>query len=183
LGGIAMTLSDLASIGSFVSGIAVLISLIYVSFQIRQNTLTHRATAYEKRQEYAKEQIHNLMDPALASLNLRMGVGDDTLTEVECFQYFMMQNSVLVGFDHLVWLHNNKILDEETYQAQLRLLRGQLGSPAVRAAWELWKPIATAAFRKVVEQELATLQPRSSQRFQERWKDAIRAARQDRLAA
>ena len=31
-----MTLSDLASIGSLISGIAVLISLIYLSLQVRQ---------------------------------------------------------------------------------------------------------------------------------------------------
>ena len=31
-----MTLSDLASLGSFISGFAVLISLIYVAVQIRQ---------------------------------------------------------------------------------------------------------------------------------------------------
>jgi hypothetical protein len=178
-----MSLSDLASLGNFVSGIAVLISLIYVSFQIRQNTLTHRATAYEKRQEYAKEQIHMLMDPALASLHLRTAAGDDTLTEVECFQYFMMQNAVFVGFDHLVWLHDNKILDNDTYRAQLRLLRGQLGSPGGRAAWELWKPIATPPFRKVVEEELSTLAPRSARRFQARWHEAFQAARQDHLAA
>ena len=124
-----------------------------------------------------------LMDPSLASLHFRIASGDDTLTEVECFQYYMMQNSVLVGFDHLVWLRDNKILDDETYQAQLRLLRGQLGSPGVRAAWELWKPIATPPFRKVVEEELAALQPRTSGRFHKRWKEALQAARQDRIAA
>ena len=178
-----MSLSDLASIGNFVSGIAVLISLIYVSFQIRQNTLTHRATAYEKRHEYAKEQIHMLMDPTLAPLHLRIGNGDDTLTEIESFRYYLMQNTVFVGFDHLVWLHENKILDEETYQAQLRLLQGQLRSPGVRAAWEMWKNVATPAFRKLVEAELATLQPRPPRIFHQRWTEALRAARQDRLAA
>jgi hypothetical protein len=33
-----MSLSDLASIGSFVSGAAVLVSLVYLRLQIRQNT-------------------------------------------------------------------------------------------------------------------------------------------------
>ena len=38
-----MSLNDLASIGSFVSGMAVVISLIYLSIQIRQNTRHERA--------------------------------------------------------------------------------------------------------------------------------------------
>lgn len=42
-----MSLSDLASIGSFVSGVAVLASLIYLALQVRQNTHAHRVTAHQ----------------------------------------------------------------------------------------------------------------------------------------
>lgn len=38
-----MTLSELGSIGEFVSGIAVVITLIHLSVQIRQNSATTRA--------------------------------------------------------------------------------------------------------------------------------------------
>ena len=38
-----MTLSDLAAIGSLVSGLAVLVSLVYVSIQIRQTERNQRA--------------------------------------------------------------------------------------------------------------------------------------------
>ncbi len=38
-----MTLTDLASIGSLLSGVAVVISLAYLAFQIRQNTRHQRA--------------------------------------------------------------------------------------------------------------------------------------------
>jgi anaerobic selenocysteine-containing dehydrogenase len=40
-----MSLTGLAAIGSFVSGIAVLASLIFVGFQLRQNTKAIRAEA------------------------------------------------------------------------------------------------------------------------------------------
>jgi hypothetical protein len=38
-----MTLSDLASIGSLVSGVAVLVSLVYLSSQVRQTEKNQRA--------------------------------------------------------------------------------------------------------------------------------------------
>ena len=44
-----MSLSDLASIGSFVSGIAVLASLIYLSLQVSQNTKHSRALIQQGR--------------------------------------------------------------------------------------------------------------------------------------
>lgn len=42
-----MTLSDLASIGSFVSGVAVLISLVYLASQVRQGTKATRAEIHQ----------------------------------------------------------------------------------------------------------------------------------------
>jgi len=44
-----MSLSDLAAIGSLISGVAVLISLIYLSQQIRQNTKHSRAIIQQGR--------------------------------------------------------------------------------------------------------------------------------------
>ena len=38
-----MNLSDVASIGSFVSGVAVLVSLVYLSLQVRQTERNQRA--------------------------------------------------------------------------------------------------------------------------------------------
>jgi len=42
-----MSLSDLASIGSFVSGIAVLVSLVYLATQVRQGTQATRAEIHQ----------------------------------------------------------------------------------------------------------------------------------------
>jgi hypothetical protein len=41
-----MSLSDLASLGSFVSGLAVLISLVYLATEVRQS---HRTSIQAKR--------------------------------------------------------------------------------------------------------------------------------------
>ena len=44
-----MSLSDLASIGSLVSGIAVLVSLVYISQQTKQNSKHTRALIHQGR--------------------------------------------------------------------------------------------------------------------------------------
>src|SRR5689334_6518225 len=41
--GTAMTLSDLAAVGSLVSGVAVLVSLVYLALQVRQSERNQRA--------------------------------------------------------------------------------------------------------------------------------------------
>ena len=42
-----MILDDLGSIGSIISGIAVVVSLIYLAIQIRQNTEAERTSTYQ----------------------------------------------------------------------------------------------------------------------------------------
>ena len=49
LRGVQMTLTDLASLGSFVSAVAVVISLIYLALQVRQNTRHSQALIQQGR--------------------------------------------------------------------------------------------------------------------------------------
>ena len=42
-----MTLEDLGNIGEFVAAIAVVVSLLYLAIQIRQNTKTVRTSTYQ----------------------------------------------------------------------------------------------------------------------------------------
>jgi hypothetical protein len=50
-----MTLNDLANLGQIIGALAVVISLIYVAFQIRQNTNAIRsATAQTVHEHFAK---------------------------------------------------------------------------------------------------------------------------------
>ena len=42
-----MTLSDLASIGSFISGVAVIVTLVFLPAQLRQTERIHRAVLHQ----------------------------------------------------------------------------------------------------------------------------------------
>src|SRR5450432_1219612 len=106
-----MSLADLASIGSFISGLAVLISLIYLSLQIRQNTLAQRATAHQHVQTFMRQHQRMLMDPGLADifsrgLNLQAG-----MTEVELIQSHAMVRDWLSFHEESKWLAAREMLD------------------------------------------------------------------------
>src|SRR6185369_7999739 len=73
-GGFHMTLSDLASIGSLVSGVAVLVSLVYLSLQIRQNARHSKALIQQGR-------AARIADTALRLAELRESDGLD-----KCFE-------------------------------------------------------------------------------------------------
>jgi hypothetical protein len=124
-----VTLADLAALGSFISGIGVIASLIYLGLQIRQNTLTHRATAYQSRQAFLRDQINLTMDPVLGPVRERVMAGDETLTDAEYGQFMTMQVSWFLGMDHLVWLRDNKVLDRSAFDSENMVLPAHAGRP------------------------------------------------------
>ena len=176
-----MTLSDLAAIGSFISGIGVLVSLIYLAFQVRQNTMSHRATAYQSRLEFLRDQFQASMDPEMMALRLRVEAGDENLTELECELYLTQGMSWFIGNDHLVWLHANKILDDAQFQSEENVLLGRMTEPGTRATWSLYRLLASPALRKRLDQYMADREPAQAIRFGELWRAAWMAERK-RLA-
>jgi hypothetical protein len=70
-----MSLSDLASLGSFVSGIAVLLSLVFLYFQFRQVNLQVKQT--EKNQQALIRQ-----NRATRSVDLNMRRAEGSLVDV-----------------------------------------------------------------------------------------------------
>src|ERR1700734_1670204 len=81
-----MTLSDLASIGSLVSGFAVLISLIYVAIQIRQTERNQRTILQQGTSNRAVELVRHWSDPHIAAAYVKMLSGGQELTALEAFQ-------------------------------------------------------------------------------------------------
>ena len=63
-----MTLSDLASIGSLVSGAAVLGSLIYLALQVRQTDRNQMAAIRHSRVTRAVDVLMAHADPSLAAI-------------------------------------------------------------------------------------------------------------------
>lgn len=171
-----MTLSDLAALGSFVSGIAVLVSLIYLSLQIRQNTLAHRATAHKVRADFVMESLHQLGDPVLASTFVRGAAGDRTLSEAEFTQFNAYMHAWFVGMSEIHWLHQRGMLDEDAFQGSIAALRARLQSPGIRAEWSVVRPVMPEHFRVEVDRLMAEQAPAPpANRPFEQWKTALSA--------
>jgi hypothetical protein len=168
-----MSLSDLASIGSFISGIAVLISLIYLSLQIRQNTLAHRATAHQSRSTFLKDHLHLIADPAIAPIFIRGLAADKQMTEVEVTQFLAVMRNWCIGMSEMVWAHDHGVLDDETYQTSVKALKGMFARPGARAFWQTYKPTATPSFARLVEGVLSTAPMAGQVHNVEQWRSLI----------
>ena len=75
-----MSLSDLAAIGSFVSGIAVVFSFVFLALQIRQSNLNQRSLIQQGRSTRRIELLLRRADPDLSDIMERAFRGDPSLS-------------------------------------------------------------------------------------------------------
>jgi hypothetical protein len=135
-----MTLSDLASIGSLVSGIAVLISLIYLSLQVKQAEKNQRALMQQGRANRISENCFKLAEQGLSSIYSRGMSGDETLTAEQLTQFMLMIRGALISAEDS-FLHNSAgLLDPSAFNSFVAGIRHFFTLAGLRAAWRLSAP-------------------------------------------
>jgi len=141
-----MTLVDLASIGSFVSGFAVLISLIYVAIQIRQTERNQRTLLQQGTSSRNIEAIKHWGEPAVAAAYLKVLSGDTGLTAMDIYQLTIQLRMTLTSFQDSFMLHNLSLIDEVQLEGMLRSIKQMLGAPVMRALWNNSQQAYSAEF-------------------------------------
>ncbi len=100
-----MSIQELGSIGEFVSSIAVLITLIYLAIQVRQNTQTMRVSATQEATKVGREVTSNVMTtPGMIEVFLKIQSGEE-LDPKETFLQALWAQNVLRAIEsfYLNW--------------------------------------------------------------------------------
>jgi hypothetical protein len=155
-----MSLSDLASLGSFISGVAVLISLVFLYFQLRQ--VNQQVRQAERNQRAAVTQgssgrviqtVLGLTDLSLSEVHFR-AINDDDLSGPEVLRLI---NLVIVWGDLAMeaWIQRRDgLIDDLMYEHAIRPIRTIFTAPAYRAIWPMARANFPREFGEVFEKEL-----------------------------
>jgi hypothetical protein len=154
-----MSLSDLASVGSFVSGAAVLASLVFLYFQVGQVNAQVRQTERNQRamlqQGRAARSVGTSLQaaasPSLCNAAQRVLSGDRDLSRTEFFQYWNWATAVMGGVEDTYFQHRHGMHDDEAFESMVVQMRRQLGGQGFRAAWRVMRVARTADFRDFVD--------------------------------
>jgi hypothetical protein len=135
-----MALSVLASLGSFVSGIAVLISLIYLALQVRQTERNQQVSIRHSRASRTVELHLALTDPAVAEAWLH-GLGSpDEITRTELHQFTNLCRAFFFHFEDSFYQREEGLLNDDAFETVVAGARLLARSPGVRAAWKKARP-------------------------------------------
>jgi hypothetical protein len=146
-----MSLSDLASLGSFVSGVAVMASLVYLALQVRQSAKHQRSLVLHGRAEAAQALALRLADPAMATvLDNALGWASD-LTISELRQIRNLLNALLGGLAEAYQQHRDGQMSDVDFEAARQGVRAYIGFPRMRVLWRTMRPFYDPAFAILVE--------------------------------
>jgi hypothetical protein len=147
-----VTISELGSIGEFVGAIGVVLSLLYVGYQVRQNTKSLRVNSLLAVRQQTDGIANKLLQPGVASLYLR-GLQDyPDMSPEEGLQFSWLAGTMLNNAE-IEWNQEREGLTAQgkDWSIERRMLR----EPGTRRLWDQVAPGAFGNdFRAFVESEL-----------------------------
>jgi hypothetical protein len=135
-----MSLSELASLGSFVSGFAVLISLIYLALQVRQTERNQQISIRHSRVSRIVELQLALADPAMADAWLHGSGSPQEITRTELSQFTNLCRALFFHFEDSFYQRDGGLLNDDAFETVVAGVRLSARSPGFRAAWRIARP-------------------------------------------
>ena len=135
-----MSFEQLASVGEFLGGLAILVSLIYLVVETRRQNETAKANATaEWMKIFFTINYETARDPILAPILIRTydpnAVRSD-FTDEEYFRFVTAARSIYVAWRGGYDLQQNGGLADDLWQVQLNTARGFLKLPLWKEWWE-----------------------------------------------
>ncbi|HBS30949.1 MAG TPA: hypothetical protein DEA40_04300 [Parvularcula sp.] len=140
-----MTLEEIYYVGQTIAVVALLISILFVGYQIRQNTKALKATSHHAITD-SFNQINALIisDPKVARL-WRLGMaGSADLSEDETTSFGLLALAYMRVFETLYYQHGNGTMERKLFEAELNTLKWAVTNPGIRAWWSA-NPISLSA--------------------------------------
>jgi hypothetical protein len=173
-----MTLSDLASIGSLISGMAVLISLIYLSLQVKQAERNQRALMQQGRADRVSDNCMRMAQPVISEIFRKGRAGDESLPLDEFHQFMMMSRAGFLSGEDSFLQYLSGQLDHAAYRSYVAGVRSMLAAPGLRAIWRLSSQEYGEEYRKFMDGILSETQVAPEPDRLARWVETVRAEKE-----
>ena len=150
-----MSLSDLASLGSFVSGLAVLTSLIYLALQVRQTKRNQQIAIRHSRASRIVDLQLALADPGVAGAWLHGSGSPQEITQTELSQFVNLCRALFFHFEDSFYQREEGLLNDDAFETVVAGVRLSARSPGWRAAWSIARPNFGGRFLEFMDKVVA----------------------------
>ena len=146
-----MSLVDLASIGSFVSGIAVVFSFLFLSLQLRQANRNQRSLMQQGRSTRTVDVLMRMTDPALMGTITKALEPATLLEPAQLFTFYGYSAALFWNYEDSFLQHQAGTLDAAGWATDVSTMKRLLTMPAYRASWRIMRDSMGDAYRNFVD--------------------------------
>lgn len=154
-----MTLEQYSYLAEIIGTVAIVITLIFLVVQLRQNTASVRANTY---QGWAAANVGinaAMSNPAQSKIMWEGNLDSTNLTSDSVVVFGMMNMALMQMAQSTDYLYRTGALDRELWEAEMNRAAGILAMPGTRQWWDAGaKTQLTPAFVKRLEAMRSTIQ-------------------------
>jgi hypothetical protein len=140
-----VTLSEIASIASAISGLAVTVSLIYVAIQTQQNVRHTRALIHQGTAARTTALLLGMMNAEAAAAWIEGNGGTPTPELIRKRQFQNQCGTTMIAMEDYFSQHEDGLLSDEQFARGSESFRALLREPGVRAYWLKQKEVMAKA--------------------------------------
>jgi len=130
-----VTLSEIASVATAISGLAVTISLIYLAIQTQQNVRHTRALIHQGTAARTTALLLGLMNAEAAAAWIEGNGGTPTPELIRKRQFEQHCGTAMIAMEDYFSQHEEHLLSEEQFARGSATFRTLLKEPGMRAYW------------------------------------------------
>jgi hypothetical protein len=157
-----MSLSDLAALGSFVSGFAVLVSLVFLYFQLRQ--ISAQVLQGERNQQASIRAIRvsriidiflALAEPSIADAVSKVGAGSPDVSDSQIRQFNFYCSARFRNAEDSFYQYREGLLNQVAFDSLVLGLHDSFEQPGMRAFYKRSRRIFGKEFAEFLDNLLA----------------------------
>jgi len=170
-----MTLSDLSSIGSLVSGLAVLASLVYLGRQLKQTEKHQKATIRQRRIDRAMELMMGRLDPSVAEAISNGTAGNVDISATQLLQFSAYCDAYFLHAEDTYYQHDAGLLDDAAYETFVAYQNFAFTQRGMRAQWRRERFGFGGGFVEFMDKLLSATRPDTAIGALAQWKADLAA--------
>ena len=168
-----MSLSDLAAVGSFVSGMAVVISFVFLAFQIRQANRNQKSLMQQGRTARNVDILLKLTDSYMSETIAEADTNCATLSPAKIWAFYGLAGSVFWTYEDSFLQFRADTLDARSWASDVTTIRRLLGYLPYRVAWKMAREGMSGEYRDYVDSIVREVKCDTSRNLTELWKTFV----------
>jgi hypothetical protein len=158
-----VTLNELGSLGEFTSGLAVVVTLIYLALQIRHNTRAVRSSMHQDMVESTLRIAESVSDnPDVGRIVLKADEDYDNLTKVEQIRFEAYAERVFGNFESVFYSYRNSMVEQDLWESWESSYLTDISRASMRRFWHEQRPLHLRDYMDFIDEFYQTHPPSDS---------------------